>query len=243
MKHLKTFISALVLLAAFSCAKNQTDGNGQVSFEVEGSHEVADVTKSNVSEYTALPSAGDFTITIKDAESSEVWSGRLSDWNAGTLLPAGTYTVEAAYGSIEDEGFDKPYFAGENTFTVKGGETTSVSIPVTLGNTVVKLSFSEIFRNYFKDYSFVLTRNGAEIAAFAKGENKAAFVDGYKITIEGTLASETKIQTFSKEYTGLETATAYTLAFDVPNVDGASIVVSFNDMVEEIPLGDLELNE
>ena len=243
MKHLKTFMNAMVLLAAMSCAKNQTDGNGQVSFEVEGSHEVADVTKSNVSDYTTLPSAGDFTITIKDAESSEVWSGRLSDWNAGTLLLAGTYTVEAAYGSLEDEGFDKPYFAGVNTFTVKGGETTSVSIPVTLGNTVVKLSFSETFRNYFKDYSFVLTRNGAEIAAFAKGENKAAFVDGYKITIEGTLASETKIQTFSKEYTGLETATAYTLAFDVPNVDAASILVSFNDVVEEIPLGDLELNE
>ena len=243
MKHLKTFTSALILLAAMSCAKNQTEGNGQVSFEVQGSHEVADVTKSNVSEYTALPSAGDFKITIKDAESSEVWSGRLSEWNAGTLLLAGNYTVEAAYGSIEDEGFDKPYFTGVNTFAIKGGETTSVSIPVTLGNTVIKLSFSEIFQKYYKDYSFKLTRSGAEIAAFAKGDSKAAFVDGYKIMVEGTLSSETKNQIFSKEYTGLETATAYTLAFGVPNVAGSSIVISFNDAVEEIPLGDLELNE
>ena len=45
MKHLKTIIGIAALCALFSCAKSQTDGCGQVVFEVAGNHEVADVTK------------------------------------------------------------------------------------------------------------------------------------------------------------------------------------------------------
>ena len=243
MKHLKTLISAMVLFCALSCSKDHADCNGQVSFEVESMDVIADVTKSNVSDYATLPSSGDFTITITDANSSEVWTGKISEWNAETLLLAGTYTVEAVYGSIENEGFGKPYFVGSNTFSIEAEKSTTVSIPVNLGNTVIKFAYSDTFKKYYTDYSFKLTRGGSEIATFSKAESRAVFVDGYKIAVEGTLKSETKTQTFYKEYTGLDAATAYTLTFDVPNVGGASLEITFNNSVEEVVLGDIELNE
>lgn len=243
MKHLKTIFGVLALIAAVSCTKSQTEGNGRVAFAVSSNDVVADMTKSNVSDYTALPAVGDFTITILDESSSQFWSGKISEWDSSTPLPAGNYTVNASYGDIEDEGFDKPYFTGTQTFAVKGGETSSVSVPVALGNTIIKVSCSEYFKKYYSDYTFKLTRGAVEIATFVKDETKGAFIDGYKIKVEGTLTGELKTYSFEKEYTGLDEATAYTLNFDAPNVGGSTITISFNDTVETVELGDYELND
>ena len=243
MKHLKTIFGVLALIAAVSCTKSQTEGNGRVAFSVSSDYAVADMTKSNVSDYTALPAAGDFTITILDDSSVQVWSGKISEWDSSTPFPAGNYTVNASYGDIEDEGFDKPYFTGTQTFAVKGGETSSVSVPVALGNTIIRISCSEYFKKYYSDYTFKLTRGTAEIATFVKDETKGAFIDGYKIKVEGTLTGELKTYSFEKEYTGLDEVTAYTLNFDAPNVGGSTITISFNDTVETVELGDYELND
>jgi len=243
MKHLKTIIGIVALCAVVSCTKSQNAGSGYVDFMVKNTAEVADMTRSNVSDYTTLPSTGDFTIVIKDAENGQVWSGKCSEWDPTTSLVEGEYTVEASYGFLEVEGFNKPYFYGNQSFTVVGNETVAVEVPVVLGNTIIRISCSDKFKSYFHDYNFKLTRDGLDVVIFPKDEDKAAFIDGYKIRVEGTLTSETKTQTFSKDYTNLYEATAYTLAFDVPQVEGSTITISFNDRVDEVELGNIELND
>ena len=52
-----------------------------------------------------------------------------------------------------------------------------------------------------------------------------------------------KTFTFSKDYSNLNEATAYTFNFDVTNVGGATITIKFNDTVETVELGDHELND
>ena len=143
----------------------------------------------------------------------------------------------------EDEGFDKPYFTGSANFTVVGAQTTAVTIKVSLANTVILISCTDNFRNYYQDYTFNLVRAGQPIASFVKGETRGAFVDGYKVSIEGSVTSATKTQTFEKEYSNLNEATAYTIMFDASNVGGATITVTFNNTVETIELGDFELND
>ena len=248
MKHLKTIMSVLVVFAAVSCAKTPSAGSAQVIFEVSSNQQVADMTRSNVSDYTTLPSKSEFVLTVTGSD-SYTWTGKFSEWNGDTKLLAGDYKVVASYGSIDEEGFDKPYFIGEQTFTVTSGQPVTVKISVSLGNTVVKLSCSEYFQKYYKDYSFTLSRDGKQIATFAKGVDKAAFVDGYKFVLSGTLTSETstsalKTSTFEKEYTGLYEATAYTINLDVPNVGGGAITISIKDgYAETIDLKDCELND
>lgn len=264
MKHLQALIGALILFVAASCTKNQVEGYGSVSFALDNNVEIVEQTRSQsenedeneskVSDYTTLPLAEDFTITIKNASNEEVWSGPISEWVSSPIkLPAGNYTVEAAYGSLEEEGFDKPYFYGTANFAVKAGETIAVPITVSLGNTIIKVSYSEYFKKYFTDYSFKLTRDNAEVVVFAKDETRGAFIDGYKIKVEGTMTGEQLIEnedgefvpktfSYSKEYSNLNEATAYTLAFDVNNVGGATLTVKFNDTVETVGL-DIELNE
>lgn len=243
MKHLKTIIIAMLLLTVCSCTKNNVVSNGRVVFEVANDQSVADKTKSNVSDYTSLPSSGDFVLSITDSESAPVWSGKVSEWDPATQLLAGNYNVTASYGSVDNEGFDCPYFDGSASFAVTGGQSVNVQIPVKLGNTVVKVTCTQNFKNYYKDYSFVLKRSGKDIATFVKDEERGAFVDGYRFTLEGTLTGETKTQTFSKEYTNLEAATAYNFVFDADNVGGSSITIRFNENVETVELGDVELND
>lgn len=244
MKHLQALIGALILLVAVSCTKNQVEGYGSVSFALDNNLEIVEQTRSNVSDYTTLPSKENFTITIKNASGEESWSGLISEWVSSPIqLRAGNYTVEATYGSLEEEGFDKPYFYGTASFAVTGGQTINVPITVSLGNTIIKVSYSDNFKAYFSDYTFMLTRDNTEIAVFAKDETRGAFIDGYKITVEGTMTGELKTFSYSQEYSNLEVATAYTLAFDVNNVGSATLTVTFNDEVETVELGDIELND
>ena len=244
MKHLQALIGALILLVAVSCTKNQVEGYGSVSFALDNNAEIVEQTRSNVSDYTTLPSVENFTITIKDASNAPVWSGLISEWGSSPIqLRAGNYTVEATYGSLEEEGFDKPYFCGNASFAVTGGQTINVPITVSLGNTIIKVSYSDNFKAYFSDYTFKLTRDNSDIAVFAKDETRGAFIDGYKITVEGEMTGELKTFSYSQEYSNLEVATAYTLAFDVDNVGSATLTVTFNDEVETVELGDIELND
>lgn len=243
MKHLKTFFGAIVLIAVLSCTKNNAEVNGQVSFSVANDPSVEQVTKSNVSDFTTLPAQGDFTIAILYSDGTRAWEGKLSEWDSTLPLAVGEYYVEAVYGDLEDEGFDKPYFAGNQSFRIVGGETTSVSLQVSLKNTIVRISCSENFRKYYTDYTFKLTRNGVDIAVFTEEETRVAFIDGYKITVEGALNSETGTKTFSANYNGLDEGKAYTMVFDAVNVGGSTIAISFNDEVVEVPLGNIELND
>ena len=112
-----------------------------------------------------------------------------------------------------------------------------------LGNTVVRMTFTDSFKNYYPEYSFKLTRDGNTIVDFVKGETRAAFVDGWKFKLEGILIGEMTQTTISKDYSNLNPATAYTFNFDVTNVGGASLTIRFNDTVETIDLGDHELND
>lgn len=237
-------MSALAILAAVSCNRMQHAGEGQVSFGISSIDNVTDVTRSNVSDYTTLPGKDAFSIKVTDASAQTVYEGRITDWvPEENVLIAGEYSVSAEYGRIEDEGFDKPYFIGARTFTVNGGETSEVSVPVSLGNTIVRVECTDAFRNYYRSWSFKLSRGGADIVSFAEGETKAAFVDGYRFTLSGVMEAETKSYTFSKEYSSLEPATAYTFVFDVTNAGSATITISFNNSVETVELGDIELND
>ena len=101
MKHLQTILAMVVMTLAISCTKSQTQGNGQVSFVLSSDIEIADQTKSSVSQFTTLPSSGDFTITITGASSGYEWTGKISDWESSAMLPVGNYKVTATYGSLE----------------------------------------------------------------------------------------------------------------------------------------------
>lgn len=248
MKPYKFALCALTALAAVSCSKavgDASSANGLVRFAVESDDVIALVTKSNVSDFTALPAAGTFTITVKASDNSTFWTGTLSDWDAAAAMPAGNYTVEASFGQEGVEGFDKPYFRGSASFAVTGGQAAEVTIPVTLANTLVRIVCSDAFKNYYPEYSFKINTGSGNEIDFARTESRAAFVDAYKFTVSGSLTSQGgNARSFEREYASLEAKTCYTLGFDVSNVGSVSVSITFNDApAEEVALEDVELND
>ncbi len=246
MKHLNIFACTLAVLTALSCTKSVsgvTGGEGTVGFSVSGNIDVTDITRSSVSDYTALPSSGDFKIVVRNADNTEIYSGAVSDWDESTKLPSGNYSVTASYGSEGEEGFDKPYFTGNTAFVVNGGGKTEVSIPAALGNSIIKFSFSDSFRNYFPSYSFTVKTGGGTVIEFPASETRAAFVEAYKFTVDGTLTTQAGVsKTFSKSFE-VNAKTCYTISFNASDIGGVTVTVTFNDTTETVTLDDIELNE
>ena len=239
MKHFRLMISALLLTAAASCTKNETAGSGQVRFDVQGNYHITEQTRSYVSDYTSLPSAADFNLTVTGTSTTFKWSGSISEWKDSRKIPEGSYTATVSYGSLDQEGPHKPYFTGSASFDVVADELTDVEVPASLGNTIVMISCSDAFRNYFSDCTFTIGRNGEVIATQGVDAAEPVFLDGYKFTVSGT----TSRGDFSKDFTGLDAATAYTIHYDVENVAGVRITVTFDDKVETVELGYYDLND
>lgn len=247
MKLIKASILLLALGAAAGCKKAEAPAadTGSITFAVAAQQEITDVTRSQISDITDLPAAADFTLTITDAQQKTVWSGTIAQMTEPYTIAAGEYTATAQYGATTDEGFDKPCFTGSMPFTINGGDSKQITIPVSLANAIVKVSCTDMFRNYFSDYSFKITTAAGTQIDFPKSETRGAFIDAYKFTIDGTLTNQGgTAQSFSKTYdTGINPATCYTVTFDASSVGGTSVTVTFNDTTETIDLGDIELND
>lgn len=238
----KLLIPAAILLAAMSCSKDK--GSGGITFDVFSDVVLEDAVKSNVSEFATLPASDDFKIAIKDAGSQKVWEGKLGDWSPATVLSVGAYSVDASYGEATEEGIGKPCFVGSTNFSIEGGATTTVKIPVELGNCIVKIVCTDKFKNYFTSGKFTIkTGNGSEFD-LTKDSSSAIFMEAYKFTLSGAFLNQGgKQQNFEKTYEDLEAGTLYTLKFDASNIGGLTVTITFNDNVTTVDLGAIEINE
>ncbi|HBH20768.1 MAG TPA: hypothetical protein DDX33_01815 [Rikenellaceae bacterium] len=235
---------ALASMALFSCCTKQGEKmDGSVRIALAPVTDIVDVTtKSNVSDFTSLPQASDFKVQITDSHDNVTLVTNLDDV---TTLPVGDYIVSAEYGSLSDEGFDKPCFKGSQNFTVKGGQTSDVKVTVKLAGSVVKLAFTDNFLHYYSDYTFTITTGNSTVISVPKGETRAVFMDAYQFKVKGELTNQAgKQQELAEmEFKNLEPATCYTLKFDASNVGGSTITISFDDTVVDAGLTDVDLND
>lgn len=237
MKKPVSLTTVLAVLALISCQK--TEGYGRLEFSLKEG-EIADVTtKGSVTDYVALPSEGSFTLTIKSGTNT-VWTGLLSAYDPTTAFKSGAYTAEVSYGNPENEGYGKPYFFGTTGFSIIGGQTTPVTIPVSLGNTIVKIGTSAAFDEYYTARSFTVTTGaGTEI----KNVSAPVFMDAYKFTLTGSLTTQGgEIKNITPQTWNVDAATCYTVMLDVTNTGRTTVSISFDDTVRGVSFTE-ELND
>lgn len=240
MKKLYTavLLSAVLLLSA--CQEKQR--GGALTFEIAQVGELEDMVKSQVSDFVGIPSSADFDLVIERENGELFWNGTVSEWKKENPVPAGSYLATATFGNKGEEGVAKPYFKGSAPFTVAGSETTTVTVPVKLGNCIVKTAFTDMFRNYFTDCSLEMLTGAGN--SFSLTEDDVVFIDAYRFTLSGTLVNQggTKQNFGPKEYEALRAATCYTLKFDAVDAGGLKLEISFDDNTDTVDLGDVELN-
>jgi len=229
MRKIMLLTFALAILALTACQK--MDGYGQLSFSLQEG-EVSDIAvRGRVSDYAALPPEENFTLSIKSG-SSIVWTGPLSTYKQTARFKAGSYTAEANYGAAEEEGYEKPYFFGAVAFSIVGGQTTAVTMPVSLGNAIVKIVTTASFDNYYVTRSFKITTGAGNVF---DNVSRPVFIDAYKFSLTGSLTTQGGIvKTISEKSWNVEAATCYTIKFDVTNTGITTISISFDDTVQEV---------
>ncbi|MDE6038321.1 MAG: DUF4493 domain-containing protein, partial [Duncaniella sp.] len=95
--------------------------------ESAGNEENLPVTESDLS----LTLSREDGINFNDG--SNVLEFTTDDFSDGSLtVYTGDYTLEASFGSAEDEGWDSPYYYGSQQLTVAKDTETEVSLPVRL---------------------------------------------------------------------------------------------------------------
>lgn len=195
-------------------------------------------------------SASDLSLklTSESGSFSRVWE-KASDFNEPVTVPVGKYSIEAYYGVLEDEGFEKPYYYGSSTLTVEENRTTPVSVTASLANSMVRVEMSDMFRDYFASYSLTLRSELGNEIAYPDGETRPVYLAPGQVTASITITKQngTTATLEPKSFTA-EPRHSYLLKFDINSGEAGDgiLVLTYDDMTDmedvEIDLRDEILN-
>lgn len=243
LKKRVILIYSLLSLILVSCAKEDTaKNNGMGTFtmklnatsEVIGLNEKSRAEEAGEGETLILPDVNDFSVSISSLGEQVCGWSSYKDMREEEMpeLRVGTYQVKAWYGDVSKEGFELPYFEGNQEFSIKKNETTPVEVTCYLGNAQVKVNYTDEFKNYFSDYSAVIATSLGNEVEYVKDETRAAYFS------PGELIAKVKVKksgqsteaVYQAKVFTAESRHIYTLTLDV-DAGSATMTVSFSEDV------------
>lgn len=243
LKKRVILIYSLLSLILVSCAKEDTTkNNGMGTFtmklnatsEVIGLNEKSRAEEAGEGETLILPDVNDFSVSISSLGEQVCGWSSYKDMREEEMpeLRVGTYQVKAWYGDVSKEGFELPYFEGNQEFSIKKNETTPVEVTCYLGNAQVKVNYTDEFKNYFSDYSAVIATSLGNEVEYVKDETRAAYFS------PGELIAKVKVKksgqsteaVYQAKVFTAESRHIYTLTLDV-DAGSATMTVSFSEDV------------
>lgn len=183
------------------------------------------------------PDADQFGLTLQkmDGTYSKTWAS-VSLFPTDEGFKVGTYTMSAAYGNLEDEGFERPYFYGEKQFEVLEDRTTDVEITASLANSMVSIAYTDAFRRYFSDWQAKLHSEGGSYIDFPKQETRPAYLKPGHVDVALTITKPNGVTaTLQPAEFDAEARHHYRITLDVyeGEVGEAQLVISFDDTLDE----------
>lgn len=243
LKKRVILIYSLLSLILVSCAKEDTaKNNGMGTFtmklnatsEVIGLNEKSRAEEAGEGETLILPDVNDFSVSISSLGEQVCGWSSYKDMREEEMpeLRVGTYQVKAWYGDVSKEGFELPYFEGNQEFSIKKNETTPVEVTCYLGNVQVKVNYTDEFKNYFSDYSAVIATSLGNEVEYVKDETRAAYFS------PGELIAKVKVKKSGQSTENVyqvkvfeaKARHIYLLTLDV-EAGSATMTVSFSDDV------------
>lgn len=192
--------------------------------------EVAPLSRAND---PSAPTADKFklSLTKEDGTYSESWES-VSEFPMDKNYSVGAYTMEASYGSIDEEGFEKPYYYGSSDLIVKEAETTDVTVTAKLANAMVSIDYTDAFKKYFKGYTTQIHSKGGDFITFTSNETRPAYVCPGQMSLIVNLTKQNGVSaTFEPAMVTTEAQHHYHIKFDVNEgeIGEAKLVISFDE--------------
>ena len=244
LKKKVILIYSLLSLIFVSCSKEDATRSGEMgtfTMSLNATSEVIGLNdKSRADQETGkeealvLPDVNDFSVSISSLGEQVCGWSSYKDMCEEEMpeLRVGTYQVKAWYGDVSKEGFELPYFEGNQEFSIKKNETTPVEVTCYLGNAQVKVNYTDEFKNYFSDYSAVIATSLGNEVEYVKDETRAAYFS------PGELIAKVKVKksgqsteaVYQAKVFTAESRHIYTLTLDV-DAGSATMTVSFSEDV------------
>lgn len=196
----------------------------------------------NLRNYIEVPEASDFSIRLEKADGSysKTWTNLQSflDYTGEHTFDVGAYSLTAYYGEEGRQDFDSPYMEASASFNVLSGKTQEVDLTAELKNSMVKVNYTDAFKNYMSSYHARLHTEGrSDDILYHDGEQRCAFIEPNSATLAVHFTTKESGVNSSKIIGNFApmAKTLHNVTFDiVPNRNGdATLSVSFDDSLEE----------
>lgn len=238
-KRLLYLLSSIVLCSLTACTEEELSGSGTLALSVRMGESVPAATRT-------LPTKDELDnsciIRLRNGDNK-----LLREYEGTGSVPAsmelvtGMYTVSATAGIKVDAAYDAPYYSGSKEFEIKRNETTAITLPVYVQNTVVTTAYTEEADRKFKSSRVTVSMSRGSLVfdkatpgltgyyMLPKGESEldwkveAVTVDGVPYTKTGIL-------------TGVQASTKYTLTFDYEELDPQDGGMGITIQVSEEPI-------
>lgn len=228
--------SALTLVGCSSDSFAPSDGTGTVELQLDVDRQVLTATPSRASlpEIVEGLTADDFTIRLVASNGqSQQWS--YADF-AGEKIAAGTYTLEAFYGTEGEEGFEKPYFAGSTQVVVRSDESTHAAVTTSLKNAAVTVSYSDTFKNYMTAYrASIRTAGSTDGLDYPSSATDDLFVNAGEASLYVTFTTpQNQTATLKVVDFTAEAQHRYNISVDLNNgnMGDAVLTITFDDTAQ-----------
>lgn len=212
-----------------------SDGEGGILPLVNADSHVKDAIPTRATAMTPDVQEFGLKLTKADGQFTKTWD-RLADFDEKQGFRSGEYTLEAFYGSIDEEGFEKPCYKGAAQVVVKPGEQTEVAVTATLANSMVSIDYTDAFKNYFADYQTSLHSEGYGYNELPKDCPDPMYVAPGKvqISVAFTKPNGQSATVQPAEFTA-EARHHYHVTLDCNNgnVGDAQLIVTFDDTVDQ----------
>lgn len=169
-----------------SCQSDLLTGTGEAYIQLSSVSVDKNLqTRAGDAEQIAVEILNEDGTTFKKADDWTELQGQIFLVQAGTK-----YSIKAySYGKTVSQGFDaEPVYSGEQEVTVKAGVNQTVDVTCKLAQSVVTVSYSDDFKQYFTEYSAKVFAGDSYFLQFDKDETRSAYVKaGQKLSVELTV--------------------------------------------------------
>lgn len=147
---------------------------------------------------------GDFTISVKNDQGTEVASWKYSQMPSLPTFPVGHYTVEAKSSTVQAAAWEAPYFTGTQSFDIVKNEVTDVeTIVCKLANICVSVHLSDKLLESADDdlVVTVYSKTSASSLTFDKNETRKGYFEAagqqtFEVNFKGTVKGNLEDFTF-----------------------------------------------
>lgn len=245
--NLAGILLTLFSLGLASCGHEATgpmSGTGSLSPSVELDTRVISSKASSRAGDAVTVSDLALTIKSKDGSYSKTWAS-VSDFPDDQQFKIGQYTVEASYGSIEEEGFEKPAYYGSTDVTVTENNTTTVSLTAELVNSMVSIDYTDAFKKYMEAWNSQVHSAGGDYISFIQDESRPAYIRPGEVTLNVSFTKPGASAPVSLQVGKFEALARhhYHITVDINSGSGEAVLaITFDEMLAQEKV-DIELSD